>query len=217
MSMKKIMLILFLFLSVFTCYITYKLTINKTPYYLSIGDKVADNPYLLNNPQIIYNNCFINKDYRIIDLVNTIKYNEEIEVDNKLISIHQLLKKSDILILSIGNNDIYSKINTDTKEIYTYLNKMINDTEYILDEINRYDYQRVYVLGYYNITLKNNDLFTYINFKLKKITEARNYTFIDLNNLIKNNPKYLIKENNYLLNESGYRIIYNILKENNNL
>ena len=94
---------------------------------------------------------------------------------------------------------------------------MINDTEYILDEINRYDYQRVYVLGYYNITLKNNDLFTYINFKLKKITEARNYTFIDLNNLIKNNPKYLIKENNYLLNESGYRIIYNILKENNNL
>ena len=215
--MKKIMLILFLFLSVFTCYITYKLTINKTPYYLSIGDKVADNPYLLNTPQIIYNNYFINKDYRIIDLVNTIKYNEEIEIDNKLISIHQLLKKSDILILSIGNNDIYSKINTDTKEIYTYLNKMINDTEYILDEINRYDYQRVYVLGYHNITLKNNDLFTYINFKLKKITEARNYTFIDLNNLIKNNPKYLIKENNYLLNESGYRIIYNILKENNNL
>lgn len=213
--MKKIMLILFLFLIIFTCYITYKLTINNTPYYLSIGDITADNPYLKNNSQITYNNYFVNKDNRIKDLVNIIKYNQEIEKDNKYISIHQLLKKADIVVLSIGTNDIYNKLNEDTKEIYTYLNKMINDIEYILKEIKRYDYQKVYVLGYYNTTTKNNDIFTYINYKLRKITESQNYIFIDLNKYLKNEPKYLIKENNYYLNETGYRIIYNILKENN--
>lgn len=215
--MKKIMLILFLFLIIFTCYITYKLTINNTPYYLSIGDITADNPYLKNNSQITYNNYFVNKDNRIKDLVNIIKYNQEIEKDNKYISIHQLLKKADIVVLSIGTNDIYNKLNEDTKEIYTYLNKMINDIEYILKEIKRYDYQKVYVLGYYNTTTKNNDIFTYINYKLRKITESQNYIFIDLNKYLKNEPKYLIKENNYYLNETGYRIIYNILKENNTL
>lgn len=215
--MKKIMLILFLFLIIFTCYITYKLTINNTPYYLSIGDITADNPYLKNNSQITYNNYFVNKDNRIKDLVNIIKYNQEIEKDNKYISIHQLLKKADIVVLSIGTNDIYNKLNEDTKEIYTYLNKMINDIEYILNEIKRYDYKKVYVLGYYNTTTKNNDIFTYINYKLKKITQSKNYTFIDLNQSLKNEPKYLIKENNYYLNETGYRIIYNILKENNAL
>lgn len=215
--MKKIMLILFLFLIIFACYLTYKLTINTTPYYLSIGDITADNPYLKKNSQITYNNYFINKDNNIKDLVNIIKYNQEIEIDNKYISIHQLLKKADIVILSIGTNDIYNKLNEDTKEIYTHLNKMINDIEYILNEIKRYDYKKVYVLGYYNTTTKNNDIFTYINYKLKKITQSKNYTFIDLNQSLKNEPKYLIKENNYYLNETGYRIIYNILKENNAL
>ena len=47
--MKKIILILFLFLS---CYLIYNLTEDKQDSYLVIGDLIADNPYLKNNKQI---------------------------------------------------------------------------------------------------------------------------------------------------------------------
>ena len=92
--MKKIILILFLFLS---CYLIYNLTEDKTVSYLALGESIADNPYFQNNELINeYNNNYINEDYRIIDLINIIKYNETTDKD---ISIHRLLKNSDILIL----------------------------------------------------------------------------------------------------------------------
>ena len=180
--MKKIILVLFLFLS---CYLIYNITEDKSISCLVIGDTIADNPYLKQNEIINkYNNYYINQDYRIIDLINTIKYNEEININNKNISIHRLLKNSDILIISIGMNDIYYKINDDTKNIYTYMNDMVNNMEILLEEINKYNYKQVIVLGYYNITNKHNDLFTYLNYKIKKIVEKYNYTYIETDKII---------------------------------
>ena len=170
--MKKIILVLFLFLS---CYLIYNLTEEKSLSCLVIGDTIADNPYLKNNKIITeYNNNYINQDYRIIDLINIIKYNEEIKVNNKSLSIHRLMKNTDILIISIGMNDIYYKLNEDTKNIYTYMNDMVNNMEILLNEINQYNYKKVIILGYYNITNKHNDLFTYLNYKIKKITKKYN-------------------------------------------
>ena len=140
--MKKVILILFFFIS---CYIIYHLTEKTTKSCLVIGDNIADNNYIKNNTIITdYNNYYINKDYRIIDLLNIIKYNEEIKIKEKTISIHILLKNTDILILSIGMNDIYSKLNNDKKDIYTYMNNMVNNLEILLNEINRYNYHQVF-------------------------------------------------------------------------
>ena len=136
--MKKVILILFLFLS---CYLIYNLTEEKKLSCLVIGDKIADNKYLRDSTIITeYNNTYINQDYRIIDLINIIKYNEEIEINNKNISIHRLLKNTDILIISIGMNDIYYKLNNDTINIYTHINNMVNNMETLLSEINKYNY-----------------------------------------------------------------------------
>lgn len=212
--MKKIISILFLFLLCFICYYVYNLTEDKKLYVLSIGDNIANNEYIKNNKQVsTYNNDFINRDSRIIDLLNIIKYNEELDKNNKSVSIHQLLKKSDILIISIGMNDLYYKLNDNTKEIYTYLNNMIDNYEEILKEINRYDYEKVFVLGYYNISNKNNDIFTYINYKLKKITNNYDYTYLELNKILYNNQKYLLKKDNFYLNNDGYQQIYNLIVE----
>ena len=210
--MKKIILVLFLFLS---CYLIYNLTEKESLSCLVIGDKIADNPYLKENNIITeYNNNYINQDYRITDLINIIKYNEEIEIDNKKISIHRLLKNNDILIISIGMNDIYYKINEDTKNIYTYINNMVNNMEIFLEEINQYNYKKVIVLGYYNITNKHNDLFTYLNYKIKKIVEKYNYTYIETDKIIKNNPNLLKNNQNYQLNETGYNEFSKIIVEN---
>ena len=210
--MKKIILVLFLFLS---CYFIYNITEDKSLSCLVIGDTIADNPYLKKNKIINkYNNYYINQDYRIIDLINTIKYNEEIKINDKPISIHRLLKNSDILIISIGMNDIYYKLNDDTKNIYTYMNDMVNNMEILLEEINKYNYKQVFILGYYNITNKHQDLFTYLNYKIKKVVDKYNYTYIEADSIIKNNPNFLKNNHNYYLNEAGYNEFSKIIVEN---
>ena len=210
--MKKIILILFLFLS---CYIIYNLTEEKGLSCLVIGDTIADNKYIKDNSLITnYNNTFINQEYRIKDLINIIKYNEEQEIDNKKISIHRLLKNTDILIISIGMNDLYYKLNTNSQNIYTYLNDMLNNIEKLLNEINKYNYKQVYILGYYNITNNNNDIFTYINYKLEKLSNKYHYNYIELNNILRNNPNYLKNNHNFELNSQGYSKISKIIVEN---
>ena len=205
--MKKIILILFLFLS---CYLIYNLTEDNSLTYLSIGDKIADNPYIENNKKIKdYNNLYTNEDYRITDLVNIIKYNKEI--DN--ISIHRLLKNTDILIISIGMNDLYYKLNLNNENIYTYINDMVNNMEILLQEIDKYSYKKVFILGYYNITNEDNDIFTYLNYKMKRIIKNNNYEYIDLNKVIRNNSQFYKKSNNFNLNNQGYNEINKIIVE----
>ena len=205
--MKKIILLLFLFFLILCliCYHIYNVTDKKSLLISGIGDSVV----LIDDS---YNTIFTNKDYRIIDLLNTIKYNEEININNKNISIHQILKNSDIIIIGIGMNDIYYKLHDDTKEIYTYLNDILNNYAEILDNVNKYKYQKIYILGYYNITNKNNDLFTYINYKLKQLAIKNKCIFVDLNGII--NHHHLKKEGEYYLNKTGYNEIYKLIVEN---
>ena len=212
--MKKIIYLLCLFLFIFMCYLIYELTDNDNLTCLVIGDSIADNIYLRENKKINnYNNQFINKDHRMIDLLHIIKYNEEINYQNKTISIHQLLKQSDIVIISIGMNDIYAKLEDDPKNMYTYLNEMVNNMELILDEISRYKNAKIIVLGYYNIFDKKNDLFIYINYKIKRITEKHDYIYIDTNKNLNNNQKYLLKNNQFYLNDHGYQEINELIVE----
>ena len=211
--MKKIISILFLFLLCYTCYYIYNKTEDNKLYISLIGDKISANPYLLPNKEISnINKDFINENYHINDLLNIIQYNQELKVNDKTESIHQIFKKSDIIILSIGMNDIYYKLNDNIKEIYTYLNNIINNYELILDEISNYDYKNVYILGYYNIFNKYNDIFTYINYKLKKLSDKYNYTYINLNTL-SNNSNYYQFTNNFNLNNDWYYQIYKIIVE----
>ena len=211
--MKKIIILLFLFLLPILCYLIYSVTETKEKYILAIGDEIANVVELSSNENIKYNNDFINEDYRISDISNILKYNKEITKDNKTISIHMLLKKADIVIISIGMNDIYYKLNDDTKDIYTYINNMLETYEEVLDEISKYDYQNVYILGYYNIANKNNDLFVYTNYKLKNIVKKYRYKYIELNNFLNNNQKYYQKNNNFGLNKAGYEQILKLIVE----
>ncbi len=211
--MKKIIILLFLFFLPIFCYLIYNVTEPKEKYILAIGDEIANVVELSSNENIKYDNNFINEDYRISDISNILKYNKEITKDNKTISIHMLLKKADIVIISIGMNDIYYKLNDDVKDIYTYINNMLETYEEVLDEISRYDYQNVYILGYYNIASKNDDLFVYTNYKLKNIVKKYGYKYIELNNILHNNSKYYQKSNDFGLNKAGYEQILKLIVE----
>ena len=110
-------------------------------------------------------------------------------------------------------NDIYYKLNYDIQNIYTYINDMVNNMDIFLSEIDRYNYKKVFVLGYYNITNKHNDIFIYLNYKMKKITYKYNYEYIELNNILGNSPNFYKKSNNFNLNNQGYNEINEIIVE----
>jgi len=209
--MKKILLLiltLFLFLS---CYFIYQATERNKLRFVLVGDQLVNNPYIIENTLCKYD--FVNSDYRIIDLYKIIKYNEELFSNDKYISIHQQLNEADVLIISIGMNDIYYKLNMDTKSRYLYANTLIKNINDLFENINRYDYKRVYFLGYYNINDSDEDLFRYLNFNIRNIANNYNINFIDLKNIVKIDND-LINNNNFLLNDSGYRKIYDFIVEN---
>ena len=212
--MKKIILILFLFCLLYACYYIYNATEEHNIDMVLIGDNIADNPYLKDIDNIgKINKDFVSEDYHITDIVNIFKYNQEMNIGDREESIHQLLKQADIVIISIGTNDLYYKLNDNTKEIYTYLNSIISNYEIILKEIKRYDYQKVFVLGYYNINNSNTDIFSYINYKLRNVTKEYGYEYLDLNKILYNNEKYYLKRDNFYLNNAGYKEIYQLFVE----
>ena len=226
--MKKIISILILFLS---CYFIYNLTIDNELYYLSIGDGIAKGitnesnvsvynyadsikDYLTSKNKLKgFNNSFVDKDYRITDLLRIIKYKEEIVVNNDHISINELLKKADIVTISLGMNELYYKILVDNNNIYSYIDGMLNDMKLLLKEVDRYNHKKVIVLGYYNTTNNNKDIFNYVNYKLKNIVNKRGFEFIDLDKIINNNANYFTNNTNFYLNNGEYQKISQIIVE----
>lgn len=222
--MKKVLLILILFLS---CYFIYNKTIDKKIYYLTIGDSLSKGineygvvsygyngyvkDYLYQEKKLEkYNQTFTNSDYRITDILKMLEYNET--KDNQ--TLNRLIKKADIITISLGMNELYYKLDNNNQKIYTYIDTMMSDLDKIFNYIDIFKHEKVFILGYYNITGNNQDIFNYANYKLKELSEKRNFIYIDLSKVFDNNPSYFSKSNNYIPNSKGYEKISQIIVEN---
>ncbi len=225
--MKKVLLILILFLS---CYVIYKYTVNDDIYYISIGDSLAlgtnqkqaigygfsdyIKDYISENKKLKgYSKTFANNNYRITDLIRIIEYNETKTVDGQEISLNRLLKQADIITLSVGMNELYYKITTNTDNIYSYMNEMLIDMKELLEHINKFNHKKVFVLGYYNVTGKNQDIFSYINYELKELVMEEGFEYIDLAKIFDNNPIFFENSINFIPNNNGYQKISQIIVE----
>ncbi len=221
--MKKVFLILILFLS---CYFIHNTTTNKKMYYLTFGDYLSKGineygivsygyshfvkDYLIDNKLLKgYNNTFTNSDYQISDVLKALEYNEFKED----VSLNRLIKKADIITISLGMNDLYNKLEKNNQKIYTYIDDMINNYDKILKYINNFRHEKVFILGYYNYTNKNNDIFAYANYKLKELCRKYNYTYIDLYDILSNNTNYFSNNQKLIPNIDGYRKISQIIVE----
>lgn len=225
--MKKIIFILILFL---TCYIIHIKTTDTKIYYTSIGDAISKGytpnkslgygysdylkDYLKENNKLKgYNKYFTNADYRVTDLIHLINTNETAIIDNKKISINQLIAKSDIITLSIGMNELYYKVNNNNDNIYIYINDMMEDITTLFAKINKLNHRKILVLGYYNITKKNQDIFNYANIKLKNICKINGFEYIELNKNFSASPTFFQNNTNFIPNNLGYYQIYQIILE----
>lgn len=223
--MKKAILILIICLS---CYFVYNVTKDESLYYLNIGDGLAMGitsnnvttegygikvkNYLYEKERLKgYNDSFTNKDYRITDVLKSIKYHEKVVINNDEITINELLKKSDIITISLGMNELYYKLLLNKDNIYTYMDDMLEDMKELLEEIDRYNHKKVIVLGYYNVTGINDDIFTYINYNLYKIANNQGFEFIDLNKYLNDTSYFYENSNIYYPKKEVYDKIFEII------
>lgn len=221
--MKKIIFTIILFLS---CYLIYSLTNNNNLNYLTLGDSLSKGvtPYFANgygysnyivdylkknNKLNSYNDNFTSADYRITDLINMININYE--SNNQ--TINQAIHSADIITMSVGMQELYYKINTNDTNIYTYIDKMLEDTEHLFTLIRKNNNKRIYMLGYYNTKNTNQDLFNYANIKLKEICKKHKITYVDTQSIFYKNTTYFENPNSFNPNLQGYYKIYEKIVE----
>lgn len=223
--MKKI---IFTVLVVLVTFLIYFFNRSEKTYYLSLGDYLS---YGINNFNNV-NNSYSNKikeyykenlsnyvnysyydDYRVMDLINDINYNESIVYKNKEYKLQNLLIKANLITLSIGMNDLIYKSKVET-DLYEYTDELLSDIDNLFILIRKYNKDEIYFLSFYN-SINNQEVIEYANKKLKSICNKNKINYVDISLL--NN--YII--NSIYPNNDGYTYITNkiltLLKSKNNV
>ena len=185
--MKRILLIISLFLIVF---LIYYFNIDKEIYYVSLGDYLSYGIDNFKNTNYGYSNYikdnykdnlknYVNysttDDYRVTDLISDINYNKEITFNNKKYKIQNLLIKANLITISIGMNDlIYSKTLT-----YDYIDGLLVNIEELFKLIRKYNKDEIYFLSFYNI-INNSKLIDYTNKRLVGICNDYKIKYVDI-------------------------------------
>ena len=205
----KILKILILPIIFIITIIIINITKDNRIYYIPIGDKgystYIKNFLDKNNKLKYYTDEFTYKNIRIKDLILKIEDNEE-----KSISIQNAINKSDIITISIGLDEIYTKYLTYELD-YRYIDELISYINNLLNIIKKISNSKIYLLGYYNPT-DNIELDKYIKYANNKLKNINNVIYIDLYDIFKNN-KHLIYNNIYP-NNDGYKLIANKIIKN---
>lgn len=229
--MKKVLAIGIILLGVFLIYLS---TMDKKVYFLSLGDEISQGINKINQKDYNYNdyikeyldnknkletyiNFYFNNNMRTTDLISYIEDNKEIEIDGKEKSIKNALIKADLVTLSIGSNDLLSKLllidNYTKEEIYNYLDEYLKDLDNLFIIIRQYCKEDIVFIGYYNMFDDNkyNEFFEYLNKKVEILTKNYDISFIDIYNDISNNKinnnLYPTKEGHIYIGEKIKKIV----------
>ncbi len=224
MKLKTIFIGSLLLLIIFLIYLT---TLDKLVYFLALGDSIAsgktpygyhDNSYndyilkYLENKNILEKYVkFTNDNYRRTDLIQDIKNNKKILINNKEQSIKNALIKADLVTLSIGMNDLYYNLNTidlNYDDLFKTIDEILLDIENLFELLKKYCKEDIFILSYYNST--NYNLEKHINYLNKSLSNLClkykiHYIQIDVNKLDKLNEK------NFLINRNGQKYIGNLI------
>ena len=210
-KMKKILFLTLTFLLVFLIYFFNR---DEKIYYVSMGDQIS---YGINNFNELDNNYsdnikryykkylkrYINSsqlnDYRVMDLINDIKYNKTIIYNKNEYKFQNLLIKANIITISIGMNDLIYKKNINDIS-YEYVDQLLKDIDDLFILIRKYNKDKIYFLSFYNI-INNEEIINYSNGKLQKICKKNNIEYVDISLL----SNYILK--NLYPTNAGYDYI----------
>lgn len=160
-------------------------------YYLNIGDEYIENDGICYSSKIIHSiekeyelEKFIEfkyEDYRVTDLINAIRNNDYIYINDKKQTIQNALIKADITTLWIGTNDFkYGLLKDNKEDIYNYMDTLLLDIETLITEVKKYTKEQVFFIGYYS-ELNDKQIFAeYLNEKVEKLCKRNKVNFIKI-------------------------------------
>ena len=206
------------FLIVLLVFFIYSCNRDKKIYYLALGDKDLIGSYSDNVSGFLkdkgllekYINDFVSINYFTTDLINDIKSNKTLVINNKDISIQNALIKADLLTLSLSISDIFNKldlINPDYNSIYDYIDQKALNFNRCLKLLRQYCKEEIVFIGYYNsygYNTKENDIFVYLNDKFKGVCKKYKVRFVDIDFLFVENENLFT---NRYPSKQGYKVI----------
>ena len=162
-----------------------------------------------------YSKEFTYKNIRTIDMINNI--NNNVSIDN--IYIQNILKRTNVLIINTGNNEINYKLSkvdsneNNDNEIYSYLDEVYKDIKVLIEKVKNLNEGKIIFLGIYNDTgNKDNDkYYKYINEKLELLMHSNDIDYLNLFDVLNKNEDYLTKGNNIYITNEGNIAIFNKL------
>lgn len=195
MKFKKIFVISVLLLVVFLIYLT---TMDKKIYFLVLGDSFLleetenysqEIIQYLNEKNLLEKGQteFVHDDLRITDLIRNIEDNQKVIIKGKEQAIKNALIKADLLVLSIGNEELFYKMRVENSDnLYSYIDQMMEDMEHLLQIIREYCKEDIFIFGYVNpFSATMNSYITYANQKLETLSKKYDISYISLDLLKK--------------------------------
>lgn len=223
--MKKKLLLL-LFISAIVTMLIYALNRNEKIYYLSLGDGVAEGMTAFHVEGYSYSDyikdelqsrkCldkfikgFNEKDQRVKDLSLYIEKNTEITVGKETIPIQQAINKADIITLSIGSDELYTKEKITEKDIKNFASNL----EILYKKIKKYAQNKVIVLGLYYVMDINTMVTDKINLEIEELCKRYGFTYIDTRLIINQEDYFADLKSHYITYRGHKEISKKILEE----
>lgn len=216
--MKKIIISSLILLSITYIYINNQ---DKKIYYLSLGDSLATYqkqtkgyPYYvskyLKEKNILEKHIskFSQNGQRTTDLINNINQNKKITQNKNQITIQNALIKADLITISIGANDILSKIKNKNLP-YDYIDELTIDLDKLLKLIRKYCKEKIILVGYYDPynTTQSKQAINYLNKKYKQTAKKYNIKYLEINTIFQENPEFIPSKTNIHPSKAGYKAI----------
>lgn len=187
MKIKTIIITGIVIITIFVIYLT---TIDKKIYYLDLNVNnyqysEETKKYILSKKKLEkFVTGYTKEDDRTTDLINNIKQNKKINIQNKSQSIKNALIKADLVTITTGKSDLLYKMLNDNDKVYEYADEILKDVEKLINLVREYCKEDIIMIGLINeYGNQYQELFQYINQKLGEICYENKIFFINPMNI----------------------------------
>jgi len=150
-----------------------------------------------------FNTNYSYKNYKISDLINDMKINALVK--NEKIYINQMLHKSDVITLAIGEEELV-KLSITNDLDNEVLKKLIVEYDNLLFMLKKITDAKIILIGFYeNKYLDKSDVII-LNSEISNIAIKYKVTFINISDLMLN-KEYYLDNNSYYFNYKGHKAI----------
>lgn len=217
--MKRLIKLMILLVISSSVYMIYYKTVNTTYNITTIGDSLSMgiNSYgikgysygeyvkdeLYNRKDnIIYNDYYSSKEQTIFNITNTLKQTS---------SIRNVISESDLLMITLGYNDLVFYMSIEEKmndsKYNLIINKIKKNYNEMINEIRKYYHEKIVIVSYPIQNSENKYIENGIIDLNNILKSNEGIIYIDTNELLSKREKFFLNPTSKYPNNSGYYVI----------